>query len=1375
MSAMKHLYLIALIGLSSLIFSSELYAQCQILDQAGNPSTNPVFIGKINGTDYCSGDGANDTSFLFNLISAANYGPYTILWGDGDSTTGTTLNQGAFQIHSYTTIKNGSVFAPDTFYFTFKSAGCVINGKIAHGYQINANIGVPSGLGTSICAPGTLILENNTNQTSGLPVNAGTQFIWTWGDGTTDTRDHTSAGTNISHTYLPTTVTCQTVVELEAIGLCNTSRNTQDPVYIWDLDVPAIAASATTLCYPDTIVAFSNGSFLNCINNDNTSQRYEFWNFGQYWGNTTDSTYGFRTSRQPIPAPAPNPINIGFPGIGTYTVQMIDSNFCGQIPTTIDINIVPPPIAAAGQSDDTICAGQSVTFQNLSTGGADEFAWDFGDGGGFQASGNGNQIHTYATPGTYTIRLAIGIAGSTCRDTVPLILEVLLSPTADIGLDNAIGCDSLYVNFTDSSVGTIIAWNWDFGNSQTSAAPNPGLQFYGSPANYPVSLTVTNNLGCDNTDNEIIRIYQTPVPDFTPTSICANEIAQFMDLTASAPGDPVVSWIWNFGDGSPTSGLQNPTHTYAAAGNYDITLTVSTANCMASDTTQIVVEQLPNANFLLDVDSGCSPLSVNFINLSSANSVSYLWDFGDGDTSTQTAPNHVFTNNFGVDTNYTIRLVAYTNFGCSDTVTRTVDVFPVPLAQFTDNSQLIKCSPAVIAFVNQSIGGATSYLWDFGNGNTSTQTNPSDTFVNNFNVLDTFTVSLVAFSNKGCSDTASQDYIVFPKPSSLPAVIDSGCSQLTVNFPPVVGAVNYVWDFGDFTAGTGPTPTHTYTNNDTITRLFTVELRTSSAAGCKDTSTGIVKVYHLPDAQIIANQTIGCQPLLVNFNNLSQHADFYNWDFDDGVGFDTTNVNISHTFTNTADTSRAHNVVMTAKTIFGCTTADSVEIRVHPSVTAAFIHDTAGCSPFGAAFTNTSSAAASIWSWTFGDGGNSTNKDPIYAYIISGNAPDTFNIQLIASSVDNCSDTAFSAIVVYPSPNANFSINPSNNTLTYPDTVFGIQNLDLNWSYIWDFGDGDSSTAAIPGTKGYTGWGNFIITLIAYNDFCQDTAVDTVTILPPLPIANFGETTTGCEDLTVEFINRSKYAINYNWKFINGSTNAAQSSADKDPIITFTDPGLYNVILVVTGEGGSDEKIEIGFIEVFEQPMAAFTVAPAEVFVPNEKIVCFNNSRGENLGYAWDFGDGSSSNQENPEHYYQAEGVYTIALVATNGQCSDTAFSDSPVLAKPTGNVEAPNAFTPRGGSEPGSNGGLDVNSPGYDRQSNDIFFPKIVGQIKDYEFMIFNKWGELLFRTDKQSVGWTGWYRHRLCRQDVYVFKVKATMVDNSEKVLVGDVTLLR
>jgi len=1372
----KYIFLLFAFGLFFGMNDSK--AQCELENDTGAASTNPVWTGCSQITS------ANDTTFIIVVNPVGSYGPWTMNWGDGNISSGPSLAPPNFITHVYTSVSNGGTVFADTFLTSFISGACTIPGIVISGYPVTANIEVPGGLTQLTCAPGILTFINNTNGASGLPIMPSTIFTWDWGDGSPpEVFDYTQGGDTIMHAYQRQTVNCITQVDLTANNVCNLSPsvNSQSPVLIYDLDDAAVNASAVLLCYPDTVVSFSNGSNFNCFAQGNTTQRYEYWNFGDHWGFGHDSIVNWRPSGPPLGTPPPSPIPIAFPGVGTYTINMIDSNLCGQEPASIVIQIVSPPQAIIASSDDTICAGESITFQNLTTGGADEFAWDFGDGAGFQTTGGGNQNHTYNTAGSYTITLAIGISGSTCMDTTTIDLEVLPSPNALIALDNQMGCDSLLVNFSDSStsLGSLVSWSWDFDNGNTSTLQNPGSQFFGFPANFNVSLTVTNNLNCSDSVVEVINVYQTPIPDFTPKNVCANEVAQFMDSSQSATGDPVISWLWDFGDGTPSSTLQNPTHIYTLPGFYTITLAVATANCSASDTLTVVVEQLPMANFTMDTTFGCSPLAVNFTNTSSVNANNFYWEFGDGDTSTLSDPSHLFINNFGVDTSYTISLAAFTTFGCSDTSSQIVDVYPNPIAQFSDSAQVINCSPAIIKFTNQSSNGAVTFLWDFDNGSIDQSIHPQDTFINTTNVLDTFTVVLVAYSLNGCTDTTSKDFIVFPKPTSLPPILDSGCMPLTTTFPTVVGAVNYFWTYNfGFSNSTAATPSHTYN----IPGVDTVSLISSSAAGCKDTSEGLVIVRPLPQAQITTLTSIGCSPLSVSFTNNSTGATSYYWDFGDGTPIDSVNFSPTHVFNNLSDSLATFTVVLRAKNNFECFDSDTAYITVYPVIVAAFSHDTTGCSIFSVNFTNNSSLSATNFSWDFGDGGTSNDKNPIHPYLNSTTTPDTLNVILYAASDTACGDSASSIVVVYPSPTAVFSINPPSKSITYPDTIFGIQNLDLRWRAKWDFGDGGISNDSIPGTYGYTGWGTFTITEIAYNEYCSDSAQEEVTILPPKPIADFGDPTEGCEDLTVQFINRSLYAHSYSWRFIHSTTNATQSSVDENPEITFTDPGTYNVSLNVSGEGGGAEEVKFGFITVYEQPLAEFTFAPEEVTIPNQKVVCFNNSRGDNLSYDWDFGDGSPhSTVENPEHLYTAEGEYIITLISKiisgNITCSDTAVSISPVVAKPSGSITTPNAFTPNTNTDPSNSGdgGYDYTADGSIGTSNDVFYPVVTGAIKKYDFMIFNKWGEMLFRTDKRTVGWTGWYRGKLSQQDVYVYKVLATRIDNSEIVLVGDLTLLR
>ena len=1361
---MIYLRHISILLFSFFLFDLTLFAQCELDDGNGNPSTNPIYIGCSQVTS------ANDTDFVIVINPSNNFGSWTMDWGDGTNSSGASLNPPAFITHSYVSVTGGGTVFADTFNFTFVSGTCTIPGIVVSGYPVTANIEVPGGLTQLTCAPGTLEFINNSNGASGLPITPGTVFTWDWGDGSpVDTFDYTNGGDTVLHTYQRQTVNCVTQVDLTANNACNLSPsvNSQSPVLIYDLDDAAIAASATVLCYPDTVVNFANGSNFNCYAQGNTDQRYEYWNFGNYWGLGYDSIVDWRPSGPPLGTPNPNPIPIAFPGIGTYTVNMIDSNLCGQEPASIQIQIVAPPTADIS-GDDTVCVGETMTFQNLSTGGANVFAWDFGDGTGFITTGGGNQSHIYTDSGTYVVRLAIGIAGSNCVDTAYWTVRVNPSPTALISFNPASACDSLTATFNDSSLGNPITWAWDFDNGNTSNVQNPGQQFFGFPSNFTVSLTVSNSFGCTDATTEVVNVYQTPVPIFSPTNVCAGSVSQFIDSSTHASGDPIISWNWNFGDGSANSTLQNPTHVYTTAGTYNVILAVATANCSAQDTIQVVAENLPTADFVMDTTIGCSPLTVNFTNNSSANSASFLWQFSDQDTSTLSDPSFTFINNFGIDTNYYVDLIAYTAFGCTDTTTKAVTVFPNPVAQFDDNVFQFTCTPAVITFTNQSTNGATSYFWDFDNGNTSTQVNPTDSLINNALFTDTFFVSLVAFSANGCSDTTTETYFVWPVAAPLPDTMDSGCVPLAVQFPALTNAATQIWFFGDGQTSTAAAPNHLYV----IAQDYTASVATNTSNGCKDTSYSLVRVRPVTQAQFTTNLFNACAPAEVEFTSQSVGADRYYWDFGDGNSADTTDTVITHIFENISGQDTVYTVRLITENAFGCYDTMLMDITIHPQVFAAFDHDTAGCSPFGATFTN-QSVGATTYGWFFGDGTTSGQENPVHPYINNTKIPETYVVSLVASTSQGCKDSVAAELTVYPQPNANFSVDPPTKTQTYPDTTFTFNNLEFGWNYFWDFGDSTNSSDSIPVPKAYTGWGEFTVTLVAFNEFCSDSMRQLVTILPPLPIADFGDSTTGCEDLTVDFINKSKYAETYKWEFENLKTGSTQSSVDEEPTITFS-KGEYRVTLEAFGEGGEDKKVSVfGFITVYEVPEADFSFAPEEVFIPNEPTIFFNNSRGENLSFEWDFGDGNTSTEENPEHYYKAEGEYFVTLVASNGFCEDTYLGMTPVLAKPSGNITTPNAFTPNTSGDPGVNGGLDLS--GHDRSSNSVFYPVVVGEIKRYEFMIFNKWGEMLFHTTNQNVGWTGWYRNNLCQQDVYVFRVNATLTDNSEVVLAGDVTLLR
>lgn len=1314
-------------------------AQCPTLyDYTGTPSANPYWIG-CTGTDY--------TVFI---QSPDNIGAWTVDWGDGSPMdAGPDLIPPAFISHLYpATI--------DTFVVTFTEtgSGCVITGVVVMEEPVNASIQIPIGGVTYTCAPGTLDFLNSSTDVSGT-----TTFWWDFGDGSPiEVYDSSNVGQTISHTYQPGTVNCNTQVTLTAENYCSFGTPTVatfTPIQIWDIDDAQICPDNTILCFPDNVFHFDNCTNLNCFAQGNNSQRFEYWNFGDYWGLGYDSIVDWA----PFNPPALPGYDIAYPGVGSYDLMLIDSSFCGIDTAMLTVQIIPPPTAGLTISDDTICPGEIVTLINGSGGGANQCTWNFGDGTGWQNLGCGNQNYTWTVPGDYTITIVAGIAGApnTCTDTATVDVHVLTGPIAGMMLDNNIGCDSLTVNYTDVSANAI-AWEWDFDNGNTFTGQFPPPQDYNA-GNYTPWLAVTALNGCTDTAFANVDVFNSPTVSFLPTSACQNELAQFTDLSTSDPGDPIVSWFWDFDDGN-TSTNQNPTNTFTATGTYDVSLTISTANCYATDTVLITIDPTPVAGFTEDVNVGCTPLLVQFTD-GSAGAATWFWDFGDGATSTAQNPSHTFINSGTVDTIYTVMQVAYNAFGCSDTAYTTITVYPAVSASFTHNG-FPGCAPMMVDFNSTSTGG-TSYQWDFGDSTGSTLMNPSHLYTNTTLFIEIFTVELVVTSPNGCTDTTTQNIMVYPTPDfTFTALPDSGCSPLTVTFPTLVGAVDYQWDFGDGTNGTGPNPTHTYYNSTTNDSTYNVQLIATSAFGCVDTTYATVTVQPNPTAQFSLSANAGCHPFTVSLTNSSLGGTNFYWDYGDGGISDTTAAVHDYTYSNTSGGSVFYDISLIAETVDGCTDTAYAQVEVYPEVIAAFTSDTIGCSPLPIQFTDQSIGAVA-WDWDFGDGFFDIVQNPNHTFTNLGTNDTVYTVMLVATNAFGCTDTAWQDVLVHPVPMATFTALPVNQQ--YPSATVTITNTSTtgSFNYIWDFDDGTGDLTMNPPPHVYATWGTYDITLIVSSPFCADTTTQTVVILPPDPVAGFIGSGEGCAPLTVAFTDTSEYAVSWLWNFGDGNTSTLQH-----PIHTYTIPGTYTISLIVTGPGGStDQALHIDSAIVHENAIAYFVVNPATVYVPTQPTQLYNFSQFSDT-YYWDFGDGTNSTDFEPAHQYYNEGSYDIMLIANNQwNCPDTFIVTNAVIGIAGGEIIYPNAFTP---SPDGPNGGV------YDpwAYNNDVFFPVYQG-VDEYHMMIFNRWGELIFESFDPQIGWDGYYRGELCQQDVYVWKVNATFTNGDEFTKAGDLHLIR
>ena len=387
-------------------------AQCpDFYDFEGNLSTTPKWI-VCDGKDY-----------TLSLQSNSNIGNYFINWGDGSAlTTGTSWTANTPINHTYAaTVKNYTIT------INLTDIPCVVTGELVMEEPTNASIQIPFGGLTSTCAPGSLEFINSSTD-----VSENTTFIWSFFDGTNnETYDFNNSGQLITHTYQQGTVNCATQVTLTAENECNTlqggpSLATFTPLRIWDIDDASITPSSSLLCYPDTIVSFQNTTNRNCHAQGNVSQRYEYWNLGDYWGLGYDSIIDWR------PWPAAISVDVGFPGVGTYEVMLIDSSFCGLDSTTQTINIVNQPIAGISANKDTVCVGESVIFQNLSTGFVSNYIWDFGDSTILTET---NPTHIYENNGYYNIILIAKY--ELCSDTSYRTISVTNNSKGNIIIPNS--------------------------------------------------------------------------------------------------------------------------------------------------------------------------------------------------------------------------------------------------------------------------------------------------------------------------------------------------------------------------------------------------------------------------------------------------------------------------------------------------------------------------------------------------------------------------------------------------------------------------------------------------------------------------------------------------------------------------------------------------------------------------------------------------------------------------------------------------------------------------------------------------------------------------------------------------------------------------
>lgn len=481
----------------------------------------------------------------------------------------------------------------------------------------------------------------------------------------------------------------------------------------------------------DTLYVCEDNSASVTLNAQGTNISYQWQlNAGNGFENITDNTTysGANTSTLSI-----SNVTSQF---ADWSLQVIISNECdGEITSEpILINPISLPVA-----NFTYINSAPFTLDFIdNTQNAFSIFYDFGDG---TTSSEPNPSHFYEEPGNYTVtQVVMGACGT---DTYQQNISLAAIPTATFTSSDTTGCTELSIDFTNASVGvqTYVEWHFPGGSPDTSYNHNPTV-VYENPGNYNVILIVGNESGNDTlVSNSYIQALTAPDANFT-YSVNGTEVTFISNAINSD------NYLWDFGDNT-TSTQENPSvHNFPSVGVYEVCLTTSNQCGSSEMCMEVVVGSQPNALFSASQVNGCSPFSIDFTDESTNSPTEWLWQFPGGTPSTSTEQNPTVL--YETPGNYTVSLTVQNSVN-SDIEVRSeyIIVQELPEAQFSFATDIN--NNYTFIFTNETQPNSDIYIWDFGDGTTSYDTNPVHTYA----IPGTYLVTLNAL-NGSCGGSTSQ-------------------------------------------------------------------------------------------------------------------------------------------------------------------------------------------------------------------------------------------------------------------------------------------------------------------------------------------------------------------------------------------------------------------------------------------------------------------------------------------------------------------------------------------------------------------------------------------------------------------------------------------
>jgi gliding motility-associated-like protein len=1083
----------------------------------------------------------------------------------------------------------------------------------------------------NVCLPPALV--NFTNTSRG---EAPTRWQWTFGDGANST------AFSPSHSYLTSGNFLVTLTAVSKDGCSDTAKSN-----IRIGTATAFFTNTKNSCVNEWI-NFSDSSTPVAING--------YWDFGD---GTQDTGLNVRHK---------------FQNEGTYqvTYTAVFGSCSAVFRKNIKVTNRPDADFSVTGNNASCNPPLTVSFENQ-TSGATNYIWDFGDGTG---GGGLNTTHTYTSVGNYSVTL-IATNSNGCSDTITKNSIVKLGPpviTELIGLPAA-GCKPVTVNFAASFISPepITSWQWSFGDGNTSTQRNP-VHTYTEAGNYNVRLIITTSSGCADTMfmADAVLVGDRPTARFsaTPRSGCANSDIIFSDTSRGN----ITEWFWDFGDGT-TSTSQSPTHIYTDTGYFTVQLIVSSNGCTDTLVKANYIYTLPPvARF--KVNTPCSnKYNRTFTDLSIAPET-WFWDFGDGTTSTEASPSHLYADTGSY--NVTLKV---TNGDCEYATSNVVNIVDEnPGFEYRpQKSNYCKYDSVIFEVTNYNPANIAAFNWDFGDGVSSGFNSLFDTVLHMYTAAGIYYPQLLTKDINGCIDTLDKGISLTiygplagfssPPGNCVNKLITFSDESLSDGIHPIS---NWFWDYGDGTTNsyTSPPFEHRYT----ATGSYDILMKVFDSNGCMDSMLnrrGVVITS--PKANFSAENLFSCTDYRVQFiDSTLAESPIYLWQFGDGQ--QSSSPEPKHFY----EQEGVYTIKLTITDNYGC--IDSLEkigyITISDPVANFSVADSVlSCPPATMSFQNLS-LNSTAFQWDFGTGNTSDEKDPTQVYTLPG----IYEVQLISTGFGTCYDTTYKKVEL-KGPSAVFSFDPLEGCS--PHNVTFTAEAKNTTSFIWDFGNGVTQvTTQSQVIHRFNQTGLYTPRLVIEDSAgCQVPVPTSDTVKVIGADASFSTLATSiCDESSVQFIQTSvayeDTIQSYKWFFGDGD-----SSLLPNPTHSYKQAGPQNLQLIIQTTSGCQVILDTTLNIHFEVSPKIRLNSTDSACQGLPVFLNATDSNDNNITWLWDMGNGDTVRQQSLTYLYSQPGTFQIKVSATTAAgCSDTASSQIIILPEPLLTL-TPDTSICRGGS----------------------------------------------------------------------------------------------